>query len=337
MSVPEFPSLADIQAARGMLNGFIRRTPCIELKPGELISDPAFSSTLVFKLELLQITGTFKPRGALSVMLNMSEAERARGVTAVSAGNHAVAVAYAARVLGTHAKIVMMKSANPARVQLARGYGADIEFAPDGPSAFARVKEIEVLEGRTLVHPFEGPRTVLGTATVGAELCEQAESLDAVVVAVGGGGLIAGVAAAVKQCSPGTLIYGVEPIGADSMTRSFAAGHPVTLPSVSTIADSLAPPMATPYTFAVCRQFVDRMMLITDDEMRSTMGIIFRDLKLCVEAAGAAALAAALGPLRAELQGGQRIGIVVCGSNIDLPTFCSQAGNSASAPARPPN
>ena len=323
--MPDFPLLADIQTARGMLDGLIRRTPCIELNPGELNSDTAFGSTLVFKLELFQITGTFKPRGALCVMLNMSAAERSRGVTAVSAGNHAVAVAYAARVIGTHAKIVMMKTANAARVRLVRGYGAEIEFA-DGASAFARAKEIEALEGRTFVHPFEGPRTVLGTATVGAEISEQAEPLDAVVVAVGGGGLVAGIAAAIKQQTPGTRVYGVEPSGADTMTRSFAAGRPVSLPAVTTIADSLAPPMATPYTFAVCRQFVDRMTLVNDDEMRNAMGVLFRDLKLGVEAAGAAALAAALGPLRAELQGGQRIGIVVCGSNIDLPTFCSQAG-----------
>ncbi len=326
----EFPTLANIQTAREMLNGFIRRTPCIELKPGELSSDTAFDSTLVFKLELFQMTGTFKPRGALCVMLNMSAAERSRGVTAVSAGNHAIAVAYAASVIGTHAKIVMMKTANAARVQLVRKYGAEIEFA-DGASAFARAKEIEALEGRTFVHPFEGPRTVLGTATVGVEFLEQAEPLDAIVVAVGGGGLIAGIAAAIKQRAPRTRMYGVEPTGADAMTRSFAAGHPVTLPSVSTIADSLAPPMATPYTFAVCRQFVDRMTLVNDDDIRNAMGILFRDLKLGVEPAGAAALAAALGPLRPELQGGQRIGIVVCGSNIDLPTFCSQAGNSLSA------
>ena len=321
------PSLTDIQAARGLLGGLIRLTPCIEVRPGELGSDPDFGSTLVFKLELFQMTGTFKPRGALCVMLDLSAAERARGVTAVSAGNHAVAVAYAARVLGTTAKIVMMQSANPARVRLARGYGAEIEFSPDGSSAFARAKEIETSEGRTFVHPFEGPRTVTGTGTVGAELCEQAEPLDALVVAVGGGGLISGVAAAVKQHSPRTRVYGVEPVGADSMTRSFAAGHPVTLSSVSTIADSLAPPMATPYTFAVCREFVDRMVLIDDDAMRRTMGVLFRDLKLCVEPAGAAAL----GPLRSELQDGQRVGIIVCGSNIDLATFCSLTGSTTAA------
>ena len=321
-----FPSLPDIQATQALLSGLVRSTPCLEIGPGELASDTAFDSTLIFKLELLQVTGTFKPRGALSVMLNLPAAERARGVTAVSAGNHAIAVAFAARTLGTTAKIVMMKSANPARVQLALGYGGEIEFAPDGPSAFARVKEIESQEGRTFVHPFEGPRTVLGTATVGIELCAQTKPLDAVVVAVGGGGLLAGVAAAVKLRSPGTRVYGVEPQGADSMTRSFAAGHPVTLSSVSTIADSLAPPMATPYTYAVCREFVDQMTLIDDDAMRTTMGIQFRDLKLCVEPAGAAALAAVLGPLRGELQGGKRVGVIVCGSNIDLATLYAQAG-----------
>lgn len=322
----DFPSWAEIQTARSKLSGLIRPTPCIEVRPGELNSDTDFRSTLIFKLELLQITGTFKPRGALCVMLELDAAERARGVTAVSAGNHAVAVAYAAKALGTSAKIVMLQSANPARVQRALGYGAEIEFAPDGARAFARVKEIETSEGRTFVHPFEGARTVLGTATLGAELCEQVDSLDAVVVAVGGGGLIAGVAAAIKQRSPGTRVFGVEPVGADSMSQSLAAGHPISLPSVSTIADSLAPPMATPYTFDVCRNFVDRMTLIDDDSMRRTMGVLFRDLKLCVEPAGAAALAAALGPLRSDLQGGQRVGIVVCGSNIDLATFSAQAG-----------
>ena len=332
--MPEYPSSAEIQTAREALKGMIRPTPCMEVRPGELTSDTAFSSTLIFKLELFQITGTFKPRGALCVMLDMSEAQRTRGVTAVSAGNHAIAVAYAARVLETSAKIVMMKTANPMRVQLVREYGAEIEFAPDGPSAFARVKDIETLEGRTFVHPFEGPRTVLGTATLGAELYEQAEAMDAVVVAVGGGGLIAGVAAAIKQRSPRTRVYGVEPTGADSMSRSLAAGRPLSLPSVSTIADSLAPPMATPYTFAVCREFVDRMTLIDDDSMRNAMGILFRDMKICVEPAGAAALAAALGPLRSELQGGQRVGIVVCGSNIDLPTFHSQVGAAQADPPR---
>ena len=320
-----FPPLGEIKDTRTALEGWLRQTPCVEFKPGELASDTGLDSSLVFKLELFQVTGTFKARGALAVMLSLSPQERARGVTAVSAGNHAIAVAFAARTLGISARIVMIKTANPARVQLAKSYGAHLELAEDGPSAFRRAAEIEAQEGRIFVHPFEGPRTVLGTATLGLEFFEQAGTLDAVVVAVGGGGLIAGVAAAIKQLSPKTRIYGVEPTGADSMTRSLAAGQPLSLPSVATIADSLAPPMATPYTFAVCQRFVDSMVLIDDDAMRRTMSILFRDLKLAVEPAGAAALAAVLGPLRPQLQGGQRIGVVVCGANIDLATFFRQA------------
>jgi len=297
----------------------------VELQPYELTADETFDSRLVFKLECLQLTGTFKVRGALSVLLDLSEEERECGVTAVSAGNHAVAVAYAARALGIDAKIVMIKTANPARINLARQFGAHVELADDGPTAFRRASEIQMQEGRHFVHPFEGEQVVRGTATLGVEFLQQSPQLDAVVVSIGGGGLIAGVSAALKQMSPRTRIYGVEPVGADSMSRSFAAGHAVSLDSVATIADSLAPPMATPYTFGVCRQFVDRIALIDDESLRSAMRILFSDLKLAVEPAAAAALAAALGPLRSELRGGQKVGIVVCGSNIDLNTFAALA------------
>lgn len=315
------PTIDDIRAMRGKLGAYVRTTPCLEFKPHELVSDSTLDSTLVFKLELFQLTGSFKVRGALAGMLSLRPDERAAGVTAVSAGNHAIAVAYAAHVLGMSAHVVMLKTANPARVALARRYGAELEIAEDGASAFRRVKEIESEEGRVFIHPFEGPRPVLGTATVGAEFLDQAGTLDAIVIAAGGGGLLAGVAAAVKQTLPAIRVYGVEPVGADSLTRSLAAGKPITLDKVATIADSLAPPMATPYTFEVCRQYVDQIVLVDDEAMRQTMGIMFRDLKLAVEPAGAAALAAALGPLRPVLSGGKRVGVVVCGSNIDLETF----------------
>jgi threonine dehydratase len=317
-----FPSVSDIAETAALLRNYIRRTPFISIDSTDLDPDGP-PRDFVFKLELLQVTGTFKVRGALSVMLNLSPAERARGVTAVSSGNHAIAVSYAAKVLGISAKIVMLKTANPARRNLARHYGAEVEIAENGPTAFERVKEIEQQEGRIFVHPFEGPRTVAGTATLGAEWVQQVEDLDAAVIACGGGGLIAGVAAAIKQLSIATKVYGVEPTGADSMSRSFAAGEPITLPSVSTIADSLAPPMATPYTFGVCRRFVDQITLVTDDAIRAAMRTLFSTLKLGVEPAGAAALAAVLGPLRDELSGARRVGIMICGSNIDLDTLYS--------------
>lgn len=319
-----FPTLAQIERTHLRLQPYTRITPCITLPARELGLEGS-ERQIVFKLELLQVTGTFKARGALSVMLELSEAERARGVTAVSAGNHAIAVAYAAQMLGLSAHVVILASANPARLERARSYGARIEIAPDGPTAFARAKEIETKEGRVLVHPFEGPHTIAGTAGAGLEWFQQAPQLDAVIVAVGGGGLIGGVGASLKQLTPAIKVYGVEPEGADSMSRSLKAGEPVTLTRVDTIADSLAPPMAMPYTFGVCQRFVDRIVTIPDEAMRTAMGLMFRKLQLCVEPAGAAALAALLGPLREELRSAARIGVMVCGSNIDLQTFCSQA------------
>jgi threonine dehydratase len=171
------------------------------------------------------------------------------------------------------------------------------------------------------VHPFEGERTVKGTATLGHEWFTQTGALDAVVVAVGGGGLIAGVALATKLHSRATRVYGVEPTGAAIMQQSLAGGAPVTGFKPVTIADSLAPPMTTPYTFGVCQANVDRIVTVSDRDLQATMGIALRTLKLAVEPAGAAALAAVIGPLRAELTG-KRVGVLVCGSNIDPDTYC---------------
>jgi threonine dehydratase len=321
------PTLAEIRRVQQQLAPYVRRTPVWSLPLAEL--DPAWPGRTEahFKLELLQVTGTFKVRGALNAMLSLTAEERQRGVTAVSAGNHAVAVAHAAKVLGLSAKVVMIKTANPLRVELTRASGAELEFAEHGAAAFARVRGIEASEGRVFIHPFEGPRIVAGTATLGLEWAEQCAGLDAVVVAVGGGGLIAGVATALEPQSPATQVFGVEPEGAAAMNQSFATGAPVTLPVVATIADSLAPPMTTPYTLGVCRQHVDRMVLVSDAELRAAMRLTLRVLKLAVEPAGAAALAAVLGPLRATLHGMQRVGILVCGSNIDAATFCKHVSD----------
>jgi threonine dehydratase len=316
------PDLQAIRAARERLAGKVRITPVVTLPMRDLDAAWAADAETIFKLELFQVTGTFKARGALNGILGLSPEQRAKGVTAVSAGNHAVAVAYAAQAAGVSAHVVMIKTANPMRVQLAKDFGAEVEFAEHGPGAFARVKEIETKEGRFFVHPFEGPGPVTGTATLGLEWIEQSPEMDAVVIACGGGGLLGGVAAAIKQVSPTTRVYGVEPEGADSMSQSFEKGEPVTLPKIATIADSLAPPMATPYTFGVCKQYVDRMVRVSDAAIREAMRLSFRVLKLAVEPAGAAALAGMLGPLRDELRSKSRIGILVCGANIDPQTFC---------------
>ncbi|HEY3520238.1 MAG TPA: threonine/serine dehydratase [Rhodanobacteraceae bacterium] len=319
-----FPYLDDIRAAREWLGERVRETPVWNWR-GDVIVRAAGANTQVFlKLELFQYTGTFKARGALLNAMSLSDDARQRGVTAVSAGNHAIAVAFAAHSVGTSAKVVMPKTANPARVALCRAYGAEIVLVDDVHHAFDTVKRIEAEEGRSFIHPFEGELTVLGTSTVGYEWCTQIENLDAVIVPIGGGGLIAGIACAVKQMQPNCKVYGVEPEGADSMTRSFAAGSPQSIEKVNTIADSLGAPYAAPYSFGIARRFVDEIVLISDEQMQRAMGLLFADMKLAVEPAGTAATAALCGPLRERLQG-KRVGVIVCGSNIDLATFEKQA------------
>jgi len=276
------------------------------------------------KLEFLQRTGTFKARGALSSMSHLDDAQRSAGVTAVSAGNHAVAVAYAARVLGVNARVVMIRAANPARVERVRSFGAKIVFADDVHAAFEEVRRIERDENRFLVHPFEGEAVAMGTATLGLEICRQVPDVEAVIVPIGGGGLCAGVSAAVRQLRPACRVFGVEPEGADSMQRSFEAGSPQSLERVATIADSLGAPFALPYSFELCRQNVDRIVRLPDQALRDAMRFLFRHMKIAVEAACAASTAALLGPLSEELAG-RRVVLVMCGSNIDWPTWADHA------------
>ena len=242
-------------------------------------------------------------RGALNHVLSASPEALRRGVTAVSAGNHAISVAYAARAVGASAKVVMLASANPVRIARCRSFGAEIELATDGASGFARMEEIAASEGRLRIHPFEGEATVCGASTVGLEVVEQLPELDALVVPVGGGGLLAGVASVVKQLMPSCRVYGVEPAGADSMRRSLDAGEPVALDRVDTIADSLGAPHAAPYSFGVVQRHVDDVVLVADDAIRAAMRALFLDAKLAAEPASAAPLAAVCGPLRERLAG----------------------------------
>ncbi|MBQ75774.1 MAG: serine/threonine dehydratase [Gammaproteobacteria bacterium] len=312
--------LTEIRELREQLGGHVDTTP-VHRWHSPVVAERLGAGTEVFmKLELFQRTGTFKPRGALSNMLSLGSSDLKNGICAVSAGNHAIAAAYAAKELGTSAKVVMIKTANPFRIERCLHYGAEVEMADNAHVAFERVTQIEQEESRSLVHPFEGHRTALGTATVGMELCDQVAGLDAVIVPIGGGGLCAGVATAVKLMQPDCLVYGVEPEGADTMHRSFAAGSPQSIEQVNTIADSLGAPYAAPYTFELCRDHVDELVMIDDDAMRQAMGLLFHELKLAVEPAGAAATAAMWGPLRTRLQG-KRVGVIVCGTNIDAASF----------------
>ena len=316
------PTPAMIQQTRAELAPWIATTP-VFARAG--IAAGPEGATLEFKFELLQNAGTFKARGAFANMLALDAAQKARGVTAISAGNHAIAVAYAAQKLGVPAKVVMLASANPARLALARACGAEVLLAPDGATGFAMVHDIQAREGKFFVHPFNGLRTILGTATLGAEWAEQsamldARGLDAVVLPIGGGGLAAGAATALRQAMPNLAIYGVEPTGATGMAQSFSTGGPVKMGAMNSIADSLCAPHTEAYSYALCRRAIDHLVTVDDADLRAAMRLLFGELKLAVEPACAAATAAVCGPLRTRLAG-KRVGVLLCGSNTDMATF----------------
>jgi threonine dehydratase len=324
------PTLDEISALREKIRPYVDVTPVWQWKSERLAAKLPGDTRVTLKLELFQRTGSFKPRGALSNILDMDEQALKRGVTAISAGNHAIGVAYAARVLGTTAKVVMPKTVSPVRLERAREYGAEVILVDDVHEGFDLVTRIERDEGRRFVHPFEGPFTARGTATLGAEFIEQTPGLDAVIVPVGGGGLIGGIAAALKQLKPSCEVYGVEPEGADTTYRSFRSGEIEKIDKVRTIADSLGSPYSAPYSLALCRRFADDIVLVNDDDLCRSMALMFNDAKLAVEPAAAAGPAALLGPLRDRLAG-KHVGIVVCGANIDHATFASYLERGVSA------
>ena len=315
-------SLNAIEARHGELRGDIRQTPVLALESGA-VAMALGGASVALKLECFQHTGTFKARGALSNVRAIPDDKRTAGITAASAGNHAIAAAWAARMGGLSAKVVMQNNANPFRIERARAEEAEVLLREPGAATFAQAERLANDEGRTFIHPFDGVDTVLGTAGVGIELMERVPDLDAVVVSVGGGGLISGVAAAVKLINPACRVYGVEPQGADAMSRSMALGAPVTLEKVDTIADSLGPPMALPLGFTMCSTYVDAIVTVSDDAICSGLVILQQDAKLAVEPAAGAAIAGVVGPLAKRLQG-KRVGVIVCGANIDADTYAAQ-------------
>lgn len=314
------PTLADIETAARRLAPYVVETPVFHWTGPSSRTLFARGTEIWLKLELLQVTGSFKPRAALNVALSLDAQAQRRGFTTFSSGNNAAAVAYAAGIVGTTAKVVMMRTANPARVANCRRHGAEIVFTANGQEASERVVEICEAEGRTYIHPYEGPLTSCGNATLGLELLRQVPDLDAIVVAIGGGGLCSGVAAALLAARPQCELLAVEPEGADTMYRSFRSGKPEKLTAVRTIADSLAPPHVLPYSFNLCRRTVTELTLVTDEQILIAMAHLHREMKLCVEPGGAAAMAGALFPFRERLAG-KRVGLIVCGSNIDTLSF----------------
>lgn len=318
-------NLAAIERARDELGERIVTTPLVRSELPVGLKHLGRDTELFLKLELMQRSGSFKVRAAFLNMLSLSPIQRDEGVVAASAGNHAVAVAYVAKVLGCTAKLVIFGEPNERRRRLCAHYGAEIVVANSPADAFDRVESIAATEGRTPIPPFEGLGVALGTATIGLELSRQVPRLDAVIVPVGGGGLAGGLSTAVKAHWPECDVYGVEPFGAPTLQRSLVVGRPQTLDRIETIADSLGAPRAMPFSFELCRRNIKSIELVQDSDLKSAMRLLAEDFKLAVEPAGAAAMAGLMGTLGEKLRGA-RIALIISGSNIDAVSFVRLLG-----------
>jgi threonine dehydratase len=303
-------TLEHIRRARGVIAGRLHRTPTVQ----STYLSTQVRANVFLKLELFQKTGSFKPRGVLTALSQLDADARARGVISLSAGNHAQALAWGASLLGIRSTIVMPQTAQQSKVDATRAYGGDVLLTAD--DLLATCQTIQRERNLTLIHPFDDPHVIAGQGTLGLELVEDVPDVDVVVVACGGGGLISGVAAAVKQLRPAARIIGVEPQGASAMTQSLARGSPVRLERLDTIADGLAAPFAGRLNLAHVQAFVDRMLLVSDAEIVSALGVLLERCKIVPEPAGAAALAPLLtGALTSQPD--SNVVVIVCGGNID--------------------
>lgn len=305
-------TLSDIRAARERIGDRVHHTPALSAtRLGARVG-----AVLHHKCESLQKTGSFKVRGALNRLALLDDAARARGVITVSAGNHAQALAWASRDAGVRCTVVMPTTASRTKVDASRGYGAEVALhGASGMEAFARAHELSVERSLTFVHPFDDDAIMAGQGTVGLEILDQLAEFDDVIVPIGGGGLIGGIAVAIKESKPSVKVYGVEPVGAAVMRKSLDAGYPVRLDSMKTIADGLAAPMAGELTFAIVQKYVDDVVLVEEDEITSAMRELLFSAKLLAEGGGAAATAAVLSG-RIPV-GGRRVVAVVSGGNVD--------------------
>jgi threonine dehydratase len=306
-------TLADIEAARARLRDAIYTSPCAY---SETFSR-ASGNKVWLKLENLQMTGSFKERGALNKLASLSEAERARGVMAASAGNHAQGVAYHASRLGVRARIFMPLSTPLIKVSATRGYGAEVVLAgANYDEAFAEATARCAEEGWTFVHPFDDDAVIAGQGTLGLEILSQFPYLEAVVVPVGGGGLVAGVACALKEVNPKIRVIGVQTTRLPSMRAALAAGAPTTIAAATTIADGIAVRRAGERTVPLCARYVDDLVEVDEEEIAAAILFLLEKEKTMAEGAGAAGVAALL-QRKTGLEG-KKVVTIVGGGNIDV-------------------
>jgi threonine dehydratase len=313
----ETVDFADIRAAARRLAGVAHRTPVVTSRA----LDASCNAQLFVKCENLQRMGAFKFRGAYNFLSSLSLDERRGGVVAFSSGNHAQGVALAARLLGIGATIVMPHDAPAVKLDATREYGAEIVFYERARADREEIaRAIAAQRGATLVPPFDDPRIVAGAGTAGLELLEDAGPLDAIVVPVGGGGLMGGTAIAAHALDPAIAIYGVEPAAGDDYAQSLARGERVTIPVPATIADGLQTISPGEVTFAIAREHVRAVVTVGDEELREAMRFAFERMKLVIEPSGAAGLAALLRGRVPDVTG-KRVGVVISGGNVDAERY----------------
>jgi threonine dehydratase len=309
--------LSDIRAAADRIRGHVHRTPLLSSRSiGESVGAAVF-----LKCESFQKTGSFKPRGALNKVLSLEGGERGRGLVTVSAGNHAQAVAWAARRTGVPCAVVRPEQAPASKVEAVRGYGARIVFHDDNSTLFDRLRQLQEETGYVFVHPFDDPVVLAGAGTAGLEIIEDLPDVSVVVVPVGGGGLMGGVASAVKQSRPSARVYAVELAEGPGLGPALAAGKPVPVPRpAKTLADGLIPPFVGAIPLAIAREALEAVVTVSEAAIASAMRRLLTRAKLYVEGGGAAATAALLsGAIPVEKS--DTVAVLVSGGNVDPERF----------------
>jgi threonine dehydratase len=302
-----------IRAAGERIRGKVHRTPLLSASS----LGARANARLFLKCESFQKTGSFKARGALNKVLSLSDLERARGLVTVSAGNHAAAVAWAAGVAGCAAVVVMPEGAPRSKIDAVRSYGAEIVLHADRSTLFDRLNEVREARGLTFVHPFDDPTVLAGAGTAGLEIVADMPDVQLVVVPVGGGGLLGGVASAVKQLRPAARVVAVELEAGPGLGPALAAGKPVAVTRPETLADGMTPPFVGALPLEIAREAMDEVVTVTEDEIREAMRLLMTRAKLVVEGSGAAAVAALLAGKTGAPEGAL-VAALVSGGNVDL-------------------
>jgi threonine dehydratase len=310
-------TLQDFEAARDRIQGRVRKTPMFDPRPHGAALDGGAGAHVLLKLECLQASGSFKARGAMNKLSTLSVDAVAAGLITASGGNHGMAVAWAAANAGVPATVYLPESTPAAKADTLRGLGAEViiegaVWDDANAAAIATAKS----SGATYVHPFADPAVIAGQGTLGLEIMEQAADADTIIVAIGGGGLMAGVATAVKAINPAVKLIGVEPTGAPTLYESLKMNELVTLEAITTTSGSLAPRRSMPLNYELIAAGVDRMCLVSDEEMRAAARLLWQEFGIATELAGAASLAALMTGRHTPAPG-EKVVVIICGAGKD--------------------